>query len=671
MTRPVPALNENQVRRIAATFSYVDDLLKDIEALTHPDPSPFARERPDLTQDEGRLLLSFVGLARSRMLAALDRLGIPRPQQKLSARRSVSVALACADDALSELDTRSLRGYGALDPAAGEEVSALAADLQTLVHRGAALLREQDEGGLAEQVARVPGPAGQVLRQLLSVSTKHGLAEVRPLIAAAAERATATTLDVGVFGRVSAGKSSLINALVGSAVLPVGATPVTAVPVRIGHGAERVEVRFREARPRLIPIEELPVYATEEKNPQNSRGVRSIEIALPGAPLGVRFLDTPGVGSLASSGAAQAFAWLPRCDLGLVLVAAGTPLGRDETALVSGLRHAGIDCCLLLSKADLLDEADRERARGYIGAELEGLLGPEHRVEQRAVSTRPGFSAGLDSLQAEILRPLAVDHVHRATQALRTRLERLVAVTAAGLNGATPASDAAAVELEKHRGAAGQAIGKATDALAGSAKRVLEDAASGVTQAWAEREDGAARARAAIVAAANRGLSFVRESVDAARSGANASAEADGRRLPPLFDPPFLDAIKSLPRPRFTPALLRRTLARNAVAPLLPFLDESLARYASRLRAWGEGALKELRPGVEPGPAVDHRIPELAALGGLIAEVTAKDARQLPQDREAARRTRFVEADEHGEHTRSRATWRRGDDHDADDDYRN
>jgi hypothetical protein len=103
-------LNESQVRRIQATFWYVDDLLKGVEALTHPDPSPFTRERPDLSQDEARLLLSFVGLARGRMLAALDRLGIPRPEQKLSARRSVSTSLTYAEIALSELDTRSLRG---------------------------------------------------------------------------------------------------------------------------------------------------------------------------------------------------------------------------------------------------------------------------------------------------------------------------------------------------------------------------------------------------------------------------------------------------------------------------------------------------------------------------------------------------------------------------------
>jgi GTP-binding protein EngB required for normal cell division len=614
-------LNENQVRRINATFWYVDDLLKGVEALTHPDPSPFTRERPDLSQDEARLLLSFVGLARNRMLAALDRLGIPRPEQKLSARRSVSTGLTYAEIALSEIDTRSLRGYGAVDPAAGEEVTALSADLQTLMRRGAALLREQEEGGLLERVQGVPGAAGEILRGLLALSTRHGLTEMRPLIAAAAERATSTTLDVGVFGRVSSGKSSLINALVGQVVLPVGTTPVTAVPVRIGRGESSVEVRFREGPARKVTLEELHEYATENGNPQNRRGVRWIEITLPGAPEGLRFLDTPGVGSLATSGSAQAFAWLPRCDLGLVLVAAGTPVGRDETALVSGLRHAGIACRALLSKADLLNDAETREALHYVTAELRPLGDPADGLDVRPVSTRPGFTAGVETLQADVLRPLAVGHVDRAVEALRTRLRRLIALAAAGLTGGSSAGDAAAVEFEKRRGAARAAIDRTTDSLAGSARLVLDQVVEAVSAAWGRREDGAAAARSAIVTAASRALSEVRETVDGVRSHAAAGAEADSRRLPPLFDPEFLDALKALPPPRLAPGFARLALARHAVGPLEPFLDDALHRYAERLRSWGDGALKEIRPGVGTGEGAPAREGELAALDALVSEV--------------------------------------------------
>jgi GTP-binding protein EngB required for normal cell division len=614
-----PGLNENHIRRILTTFGYVDDLLRSVDALAHPDGSPFAREHPDLSPDEARLLLSFVSGARARMIAALDRLDIPRPEQSLSARRSVSTALVCGEIALSELEARALRGYGALDPAAGAEITALASDLQSLLRRGAALLREHEAGGLAEKLARIPGPAGTVVRSISRISTEHGLAEVRPLLAAAAERALGTRLDVGVFGRVSSGKSSLINALVGGDVLPVGATPVTAVPVRIRRGHAAVEVRFRDGRAESTSVAELPAYATEEQNPRNRRDVVSIEVSVPSAPPGLRFLDTPGVGSLNASGSAQAFAWLPRCDLGVVLVAAGTPLGRDETALVSGLRHAGIECRVLVSKADLLAGKEVEEASAYVRAEIAPLVGPRDPVEVLAVSTRPGCLDGLRRLQREVLEPLASDHVRRARRAVEARLRRLVAITAAALDGgrAGQGIESAEVDLEKRRAVAADAIRGRTDALATSARDVLEEMAGAVSACWANGEDGARAARMAIQRGVGRAITSVREAIE----GASAAAAGSGpvtRRVPPLFDPELLDALRELPPPRLLPGILRAGAARRAVAPLLPHLQQALPRFAARLRAWGEGELAELQASPGPPGSAGARSGELAALEPLL-----------------------------------------------------
>jgi GTP-binding protein EngB required for normal cell division len=617
------SLNESQLRRILTTFGYVDDLLRSVEALAHPDPSPFTHERPDLTPDEARLLVSFVSGARARMVAALDRLGIPRPEQNLSARRSVGTALLFGEISLSELDAKSLRGYGGVDPKEAAEVQAVAADLQALMRRGIDLLREQEAGGLAERVARLGGPAGTILRRVLEISTERGLAEVRPLVAAAAERVEGTTFDVGVFGRVSSGKSSLINALVGGRALPVGATPVTAVPVRIRRGEPAVEVRFRDRRTEAVPLADLATYATEEHNPHNQRGVVSIEVAFASAPEGLRFLDTPGVGSLAASGSAQAFAWLPRCDFGLVLVAAGTPLGRDETALVSGLRHAGIDCRVLLSKADLLDGEETERTRAYVQSELLPLIGAGRSVEILPISTRPGHLEGLRRFRGQVLETLAADHVRSANQALNARLRRLITVTSAALDGGrgTETSGSESVDLEKRRSEAAKEIGSATDRLAGSAGEVLATAGAAVAEAWACGADGAMAARTAIQRAAARALTAVREAVEAARTGAGAESGPATRRVPPLFDPELLDAIRDLAPPRFLPVFLRAAAAGRAVAPLLPHLDQALHRFAARLYSWGAGALNEIQPPAEASPVHAVQNAELAALEPLLDDL--------------------------------------------------
>ena len=611
---PGPGLNENQIRRVVVTFGYIDSLLKSIEALTEPDASPFAKERPDLSPDEGRLLRSFVASMRSRMVAALDRMRIPRPTQNLSARWSVRTAMVAAEVELSDLNAHSLAGYGTVEDAAGVEITALAADLLGLVRRGADLLKEESTGGLVAQITAMSGPVGTILRAILKVSTDQGLAEIRPLLAAAVERAQSTTLDVGVFGRTSSGKSSLINAIVGSPVLPVGATPVTAVPIRIRRGDLAVEVRFRDGRTLATTLAELPSYATEELNPQNKRDVLSIEVACPTAPEGLRLLDTPGVGSLAASGAMQAFAWLPRCDFGLVLVSAGTPLGRDETALVSGLRHAGIDCRVLISKADLLDGDDTRKATAYVQAELGPLLGREHAVEVLPISTRAGHTEGLDRLGTEVLESLAADHVRRAQAALRRRLRRLIEVTGAAMDGRGQSGEGGRIELEKRRASAREVIDREASRLAGSVDAVLETAAAAVASAWIRGEDGAGAARTAIQTAAARGLAVVRQEVQAARRD---EADRSGARLPPLFDPEFLDTLTALP-PRFLPGVFRTSFARRALEPLHAQLRQDLTRYAENLRSWGEGALLEIQPGDDAPSESAPRNEELAPLAALL-----------------------------------------------------
>jgi hypothetical protein len=73
--------------------------------------------------------------------------------------------------------------------------------------------------------------------------------------------------ELAVFGRVSSGKSSLLNHIAGLDVLPVGVTPVTAVPTRLEHGDESTAVvSFSESTPRRIDVKQLWEYASEEGN---------------------------------------------------------------------------------------------------------------------------------------------------------------------------------------------------------------------------------------------------------------------------------------------------------------------------------------------------------------------------------------------------------------------
>lgn len=613
-------LNEFQAGHIKASFAHVDELLQSVENAAYVEQSPFSTTRADLDADTVRLMQSYIGLARSRMLASLDRLGIPRPEPKVAASWSADTALQFADISLSELDAGTLRGYGPVDGAAAAEVTALAADLRELLRRARDLLHEADPGGLAVRVAAVTGPIGEVLRAVERISTEQGLAEVRPLIAAAAERAGSSTFDVGVFGRVSAGKSSLINALAGTTALPVGATAVTAVPLRIGRGSEGAVVHLMDGGSRAIALDEVAAFATEERNPQNRLGVRSIEVTVPTVAEGVRFLDTPGVGSLGTSGPAQAFAWLPRCDLGLVMIAPAGPVARDDLALLSGLRHAGIGYRVLLSKSDLVRRAEFDRVVSYVAAELRAGIGPGVDPAIIPVSTAAGESARLMALRREVIEPLAADQARAARRALAARLHALIGACGSALTGRSGLGEDRRISLSKARVAATERIRRESGRLRTLAPVVLEVAAQAASHEWARGADASSGVKHVLLEAASGALDVVRRALDEAR-GSPQGGDARAMRIPPLFDPGLLDALPALKRPRLVPGPVLRTVAARRLRLIERDLEAALNAYASRLEVWGLGLLDDLSAEVWSAAHTDPGVdPRLQRLDHLVTE---------------------------------------------------
>lgn len=603
-------LNDNQVGAVMLRLASLDKLFGHLDELARGPGSPFTAERADFTPDEAALLQAFVSRARAALVAALDALGIERPVAAGSARWSATTALTFADITAGELNASFLRGYGEVQPDAARAVEAVARRLRTIVQDGKALLHEHDPGGLADRLARLAGPVGEVLRLIDEVSTIYRLAAIRPLIAAAADRAEDTLFAVGVFGRVSAGKSSLIDALLGADVLPVGATPVTAVPVSIERGSEAVVVDFVAGTQGSITVAELPAYVTEQGNPDNRRGVRSVRVQIPTAPAGVRLLDTPGVGSLAGGGPARTFAWLPRCDFGLILIAAGTPVGRDELALVSGLVNAGIACHVLLSKADTLSDADRRAAVQYVGEDLRRALGSGVVPPVMAVSVRPDERTTLDSLRHDVLEPLASDHVEQTSEALVRRLRSLIVATArathtqnAALRVAPDdgAGEPAVAFIALSDGTGGEealrSIRETTEELANAAPRIADETVNRVVSAWEHGEDARDVVRATIVSAVGAAIAQVRDAMPTQsgsrnESAGNPAADTAEERMPPLFDAELLDGLPPLEPPRLALAPLRWRAAARQLAQLRPQLDTALSRYAARLAAWGEARVE-------------------------------------------------------------------------------
>src|SRR5438046_4981404 len=146
---------------------------------------------------------------------------------------------------------------------------------------------------------------------------------------------------------------------------------------------------------------------------------------------GVIFVDTPGLGSLSVAGAEETIAYLPRCDLGIVLIDASAGLTQDDLVVVQALYQAGASAMILISKADLFSHADREQMIAYVKANLRDQLRVEPPVH--AVSVFGVDAAMCDRWFESELRPFLARHQELAITSQKRKIGALREAVMGGL----------------------------------------------------------------------------------------------------------------------------------------------------------------------------------------------------------------------------------------------
>jgi GTP-binding protein EngB required for normal cell division len=352
-----------------------------------------------------------------------------------------------------------------------------------------------------------------LLKRLERVVNQHGLVEFRSALSMILDRLESKALEIALFGRVSSGKSSLLNYIVQSDVLPVGVNPITAVPTRLAYGTQpKLSVWFAHKSSEQVDISRLAEFVTEQLNPANSKHVTRITVELPSARLrdGVVLVDTPGLGSLATAGAVETLAYLPRCDLGFVLIDAGSTLTEDDLGTIQALYEAGVPASILLSKADLLAPADRVRASNYIAGHIYTQLGLNLPVHP--VSVKPEHSSLLERwLEEEILplygrhRELAQESVRRKIGTLRESVETALKVRLERPDNAPSGENSSLRDVDAQlRHAAGrfevarETCWNITDGIRSFGDAGLPVAASRILEQWRQNSHAVAEIRSIV-----------------------------------------------------------------------------------------------------------------------------------------------------------------------------
>ena len=619
------------------TCRHIDKLLAEMESTLNVSTSKLAFPQyvPDLSPAQRRVIEDYIGRIRSQLVRVLDGQAIERPPADIPVSRSLHSYLTFVDIATEELKPEYMRGYGEVPPAAAVELNGIAGELQGLVRQLDQYLMRGSRENLQERLQRLEqtGDEIPVLKKLESVISEHGLVEFRSTLSMILDRLEDNSFEIAIFGRVSSGKSSLLNAMLGIDVLPVGVTPITAVPTRLLYGETPVvHVWFANRTPEQFDIAHLPEFVAEQLNRGNEKHVTRIVVQLPSPRLreGIAFVDTPGLGSLATRGAAETFAYLPRCDLGVVLIDAGSTLTPDDLQTIQILYDAAIPAMVLLSKADLLTLEDRSQVIGYVKDHIKEELNLDLAV--RAVSVMAGSKDLVAQWFEEDIAPLYSQRQELKLRSIRRKLGALCQSVEMALRTRLRRKDQIApkkveqlrvVEAEL-RQASGRleemkktARGVAND-LEYSSTRTLRFAAATVVESWSKQGAGDEAVpgivRNAVTWTVQEQTESLRRRMDAMAHKLHETLRATAKVLEvedvpgeqefagvvrevPAFDPGELNI--HLKRP-FLFSLLGGNISRSIVTKRLAGtiggqLAKSLSAYHALLYDWSERTLAQIQ----------------------------------------------------------------------------
>lgn len=158
-----------------------------------------------------------------------------------------------------------------------------------------------------------------------------------------------------VVGEFNAGKSALINALMGDRYLTEGVIPTTSQLFLVRYGKEV----SRSITHDDVAVVHLPVEWLQEVN----------------------LVDTPGVNAIIRSHEQITEHFVPRSDLVLFVTSADRPFSESERAFLERIRAWGKKIVIVVNKMDQLQsEEDRSQVLAFVAENARQLVGSDPRI---------------------------------------------------------------------------------------------------------------------------------------------------------------------------------------------------------------------------------------------------------------------------------------------------
>lgn len=208
--------------------------------------------------------------------------------------------------------------------------------------------------------------------------------ELHEMLVALEEKLAKGQLHLAVLGQMKRGKSSLINALLGSDVLPTGILPVTAIitEIRYGPWPAATVVYATGGMRESVALNTLADYVTEAGNPGNEKQVASVEISYPSSFLesGIVLIDTPGIGSSHAHNTQTTENYLKHVDAGIVVLSLDPPITEVESRFLRKIKDDIPKLFFILNKTDIASADELSRMTEFLENELSRLQMPSPEI---------------------------------------------------------------------------------------------------------------------------------------------------------------------------------------------------------------------------------------------------------------------------------------------------
>lgn len=232
-------------------------------------------------------------------------------------------------------------------------------------------------------------------------------------------------LVISVIGQFKRGKTSFINSLLETVVLPVGIIPVTSVATKISYGEESAEVHFKTGERQALALDQLVGYIAEQQNPNNQKGVSFVNLYLPDNFLktGITLVDTPGVGSVHQNNTDEAYVFMKDSDAIIFMLSVDSPINEIEREFLIEARNYAAKIYFAINKIDTISPADLEAYLGYCHAVLCEIMAVD-AIELFAISAKT--KAGMDELFTKIAEDIKVSADQIIIESVQIKLREVL-----------------------------------------------------------------------------------------------------------------------------------------------------------------------------------------------------------------------------------------------------